>query len=278
MENRVCLNIDTRKGLYVIPFLDLKKLDCFTVGFENEEKLIDTLNKILDLSIDMEDIVSIYITGDRYKDTDNSSLSWIKYSGDNWNLDALRNGLSLYLRQDHRRIRKCDVRFVNTQGMIRFQAGNPISDNDINLAVKAFLTTGKDTYKKQRDMYFLIRDGGFVRGYKVPVVKTRVNKTDLSKMESYNDDFVQYLIELAGRGDEYLERAMEELSKVDLEDISRTLYKTEHGVIDSFRTTDEGDTFEDAYTLVEFTGMSIDELKALQSGSGQMTIDNGFKR
>ena len=137
MENRVILNIETSNGIYAIPFLDLCKLDRWTVAFSNENEMIDSLNRILGLSIDMKDIVSIYISNDRYVNRD--SLSCIKYSSENWNLDSLKDMLSLYLRQDHRRIRRCDVRFVNTSGMVRFNAGMPIDDYDIDLAVKIFL-------------------------------------------------------------------------------------------------------------------------------------------
>jgi len=275
MEKRVMLNIDTKNGHYVIPFLDLKKLDGFTAGFKNEEEMIETLNRILDLSIDMEDIVRIYISSDRYKERDNSSLSCIKYSGDNFNIDSLRDMFSLYLKQDHRRIRRSDVRFVNTDNMLRFQAGKPISDKGIDVAVKVFLSMD---YKKQRDVYFMIRDFGSVRIDKVVRDMEDTKENDLSKSESYNEEFIQYLVELAGRGEEYLDKAMEELSKVDLEDISRSLEKGGLGIFDSLGATfSEFD--EDTYVLVEYTGMSIEELKSIQPDSGMKQLSiRGFSR
>ena len=39
MENKVFLNIDTNRGLVVIPFESLRKLDLFTVGYNNKEEL-----------------------------------------------------------------------------------------------------------------------------------------------------------------------------------------------------------------------------------------------
>lgn len=275
MENRVMLNIDTENGMYVIPFLDLKKLDGFTAGFENEQEMIDALNRILDLDIDMDDIISINISLDKYKERKGSSLSCIKYSGDNWNIDSLRDMFSLFLKQDHRRIRHNDVRFVNTDSMLRFQAGRPISDKAIDVAVKVFL--GVD-YKKQRDTYFMIRDFGTVRVDRVSRDMDNIKKSDLSKTEAYNDEFVQYLIELSNRGEEYLDKAMEELSKFDLEDISKALGKGGLGIFDGF-----GSTFssfdEDTYVLVEYTGMSVEELKAIQPGSGMKQLSiSGFSR
>lgn len=266
MENRVILNIETSNGVYVIPFIDLYKLDRWTVVFSNEEEMINSINRILGLSIDLSDVVSIYISSDRYMDRDNNSLSNIKYSGDNWNFDSLKDMLSLYLKQDHRRIRKCDVRFVNTHEMTMFQAGYDISDRDIDLAVKIYL---KDNYKKQRDMYFMIKNFGSIRTDKVGSYMEEVRRNELSKGESINDDFIQYLIELSGRGVDYLDKAMDELSKSDLEEIERVLTKPERGIFDGFRTVDEEKSLEeDMICLVEFTGMSIEELKEIQPNNG----------
>lgn len=276
MEKRVMLNIKTKNGDYVIPFLDLKKLDGFTAGFGNETEMIDVLNRILDLSIEMEDVISINISSDRYKEREGSSLSCIKYSNDNWNIDSLRDVFSLYLRQNHKRIRNCDVRHVNTDSMLRFQAGMPISDKGIELAVKVFLNMD---YKKQRDTYFMIRDFGNIRIDKSIREIEDTKKNNLSSSESYNDEFIQYLIELAGRGEEYLDKAMEELSRVDLEDISRTLEKGGLGIFDGLGVLSSDIFDEDAYVLVEYTGMSIDELKSIQPSMGieQLSI-SGFSR
>ena len=197
MEKRTMLNIKTINGNYVIPFLDLKKLDGFTAGFCNEEEMIGALNRVLDLSIEMEDIININISSDRYKEKNNSSLSCIKYRGD-------------------------------------------------NLVV--------------RDM-------------------DETKKNNLSKNESYNDEFIQYLIELASRGEEYLDKAMEELSKVDLEDISRTLEKGGLGIFDGLGEGRDVGFDEDAYVLVEYTGMSIEELKSIQpSMEMEQLFISGFGR
>lgn len=272
MENRVMLNIDTENGIYVIPFLSLKKLDGFTTGFENEKEMIDTLNRILDLDIELEDIISIYISSDNYK----NNLSCIKYSGDNWNVDSLRDMFSWYLRQDHRRIRNCDVRFVNTDSMLRFQAGKPISDKGIELAVRVFLNMD---YKKQRDTYFMIRDFGTVKVDKVTREMENTKNVDLSKGEAYNDEFIQYLIELAGRGEEYLDKAMEELSLFDLEDISMALSKGGLGIYDGLGRSVFDEFDEDTYVLTLYTGMSIEELKSIQPSGGMKQLSiSGFNR
>lgn len=264
MGDRVFLNIDTNDGYVVIPFKGLKELDYFTIGYRDEGELIDSLNKLLDLSLKMEDIVRIYISSIKYKYNKNSSLSCIKYSGDNYNVDSLRNMLSLYLRQDHRRLSRCDVRHVITEGMINFKAGKPVSDRDIEIAVKVYL---KSDYKKQRDMYFMIKNFG-------SIVIDKLSKEDrdrviLSEMGTKDEDsFVQYLIELASRGEEELEIAMDELSRVDLIDLSRILEGSKKNIFDglasSKRNKLEDEDSEDRYALEALTEMSIEQLKELQ--------------
>ena len=105
MDNKVFLNIETKRGLIVIPFDKLKYVDLFTMGYNNEIELIESIDKILDLSLDISEVTDIYISGRRFKYTKNDSLSCIKYSTDNYNLDSLKEMLSLYLKQNHKRIR-----------------------------------------------------------------------------------------------------------------------------------------------------------------------------
>ena len=115
----------------------------------------------------------------------------------------------------------------------------------------------------------MIRDFGGIRIDKVGSYIEEIKKNELSKGEGINDDFVQYLVELAGKGEEYLDMAMEELSKGDLEDIGRMLSKPERGVYDGLRTVSKEESLEeDKICLVEFTGMSIEELRDIQPNNG----------
>ena len=261
MENKVFLNIDTNRGLVVIPFESLRKLDLFTVGYNNKEELVDSLSRMLDLSLNVDDVLNIYISGNRYKHTRNDSLNYIKYSDDNYNIDSLSDMLSLYLKQDHRRIRYCDVRFVNIDSMLRFNAGYPINDREIDLAVKIFLN--KD-YKKQRDMYFMIKSFGNVRSDKLS--KGERERLVLSEMNAQEDSFVQYLVELASRDKDKLVMALDELSKVDLEDISRLMDGKNYAPFDGLVNDKEDDLEEDIYALEMLTDLSIEEIKDLQLG------------
>ena len=265
MENKVFLNIDTKRGMVVIPFDSLKKLDLFTIGYDNELQLINSLSKILELDLKIEDVLNIYISGKRFEHTRNSSLNCIKYSSDNYNIDSLGDMLSLYLKQDHRRIRYCDVRFVKIDSMIRFNAGYQISDKDIDFAVKVFLNNKeKDNYKKQRDMYFLVKKFGNVKSDKLS--RGERDRLSLSEMNAQGDSFVQYLVELAGRDNDKLVKALDELSKVDLEDISRLMDGKNYAPFDGLVNNDETEIEEDRYALEMLTNLRIDEIKDLQLG------------
>ena len=159
--------------------------------------------------------------------------------------------------------------------MLRFQAGLPISDKGIELAVKVFLNMN---YKKQRDTYFMIRNFGNIKVDKVVKEVDNSKSTDLSKTEAYNDEFIQYLIEVASRGEEYLNRAIGELSMYDLEDISRSLGNRGVDIFDGLERP-LGEFDEEAYVLVEYTGMSIEELKSIQPNGGmKQLVINGFNR
>lgn len=258
MGDKVFLKIETRKGDVLIPFLGLKEVDYFTVGYENEAELINSLCEMLNLAISLEDVIKVSITSDKYKGTGNSSLNYLKFKVDNYNVDSLKEMLSLYLRQDHRRIKYCDVRHVNTDEMVKFKGGFPISDRGIDLAVKAFMN---GNYKKQRDMYFLIKGFGGIRIDKLSNEEIVDYRKNLAIAEAMEDDFYQYLVELASKGEEEFEKAMDELSKNDLEDISRMLGTNDVVLFDGVKTQD-GMT-EDMYALEALTGMRISSLKKM---------------
>ena len=272
MENKVFLNIDTTRGLVVIPFDKLRDVDLFTEGYDNETELIESLNNILDLSLDISEVINIYISGRRFELTRNSSLSHIKYSSDNYNLDSLKSMLSLYLKQDHRRIRYCDVRFVQTRAMIDFNAGNPISDNDIDAAVSIYLESG---YKKERDMYFMIKDFATIKTDKL--TKEERTKENISKMHAEEDSVVQYFIELASRDNNMLEKALDELSKLDLEEISKALDTKQYAPVDGLATPIiKDDEYEHRHALEVLTGLDIHEIKELQIGFQE--YQHGYSR
>ena len=266
MGNSVFLNIETNYGIIKIPFIGLKELDYFTVGYENSEKLINSLIKILDLPILFSDVLNMYITGRDYTNNGNSSINYIKYRGDNYDMQSVQDMLSLYLRQDHRRIRFCDVRHVKTEGIIRFNGGMAISDREINMAVNSFLKDryGIYIYKKVRDMYFLVKNFGGVKINKLYADYISTYDVNLSKVESKEDDFYQYLIEYSSKGENEFEKAIDELSIMELEDIKNAI---ENGnLFDGIKKEDDYELTEDICALESLTGLSIETLKKMISG------------
>ena len=255
MGNKVYLNIKTDRGVIVIPFVGLEELDFFTVGYSSRGELITSLCKILNLSISMDEVSDVYITGDMYKKSDKGSLSQIKYSGNNFDKDTLMKMFALYLKQDRRRVKRNGIRNVITEGMVKFKGGRFVSDKEIDKAVEVYF---KD-YKNQRDTYFLIKDFAKVEKEQLSLVSRTANRKELYQLESREDNFFQYLIELASRDREKFEIAMDELSKADLEDIGRALGKNYIGVVDGVSNEELG-TPEDIYLLEHCTNMSIYEL------------------
>lgn len=275
MGNSVFLNIETNYGVIRIPFIGLKELDYFTMGYNDSEELINSLIKILDLSILFSDVLNIYIDGKDYTNNGNSSINYIKYRGDNYDMESVQNMLSLYLRQDHRRIRFCDVRYVKTEGMIRFNGGMSITDREINMSVNSFLKDryGNYIYKKVRDMYFLVKNFGGVKINKLYADYISTYDVNLSKVEAKEDDFYQYLIEYSSHGENEFEKAIDELSIMELENIKNTI--EDGNLFDGIKKEEDYELVEDINALESLTGLSIESLKKIvSSGLGFPEIAN----
>ena len=279
MGNSVFLNIETNYGVIRIPFIGLKELDYFTMGYNDSEELINSLIKILDLSILFSDVLNIYIDGKDYTNNGNSSINYIKYRGDNYDMQSVQDMLSLYLRQDHRRIRFCDVRYVKTEGMIRFNGGMSITDREINMSVNSFLKDryGNYIYKKVRDMYFLVKNFGGVKINKLYADYISTYDVNLSKVEANEDDFYQYLIEYSSHGENEFEKAIDELSIMELENIKNTI--EDGNLFDGIKKEEDYELVEDINALGSLTGLSIESLKKIvSSGLGFPEIANSNRR
>lgn len=279
MGNSVFLNIETNYGVIRIPFMGLKELDYFTMGYNDSEELINSLIKILDLSILFSDVLNIYIDGKDYTNNGNSSINYIKYRGDNYDMESVQNILSLYLRQDHRRIRFCDVRYVKTEGMIRFNGGMSITDREINMSINSFLKDryGNYIYKKVRDMYFLVKNFGGVKINKLYADYISTYDVNLSKVEAKKDDFYQYLIEYSSHGENEFEKAIDELSIMELENIKNTI--EDGNLFDGIKKEEDYELVEDINALESLTGLSIESLKKIVSGDIETPeIENSNRR
>jgi len=284
MGERVYLNVDTNEGLMFIPFIGLKELDLFTVGFQNGLELINSLNRMLDISINIDSVKRIYISGDMYKKSDKGSLSEIKYSSDNFDKELLAKMYALYLKQDRRRVMKSDIRNIITKGMVMFKGGKSLSDRDIEKAVEIYFD--KD-YKNQRDAYFLIKDFAktmMIDGKNISLdrrvsdknVSFKENKEKrmnvLDMLEARKDGYFKYLLELFSSDRIQYDKVMDELSGYSLEELSNVLDMRGKRLFDglTINTKNNDNNLdrdsiddEDLYMLEYCTEMSLDMLQDL---------------
>ena len=132
------------------------------------------------------------------------------------------------------------------------------SDNQILLIAKVYLN---NNYRRIRDTYFKLSEEMNVKPILEPLSIKENSKTireDLRKMESENNAYIQYLIELYSRGE--TEIALEALSKIDNEDLEKALGRTHHGIVDGL--SDETlISQEEISSLEEVTGTSIETLR-----------------
>ena len=276
MSKKINLYLETSKGMITIPFLGIKEADLFTIEYTNRLEFLDSLINILDLRIDRDDVGNIYFS---YKDIENIYFDYetclpVKYSRDNYNVDSLVDNFALYLRQDQRRLDMPGVRNVGKKIVYNFKPGY-VSNNDIGLIANAYL---RNDYRKMRDTYFMLielntlyeHDVFSIKIDNVPYRKNNVSRKELFQLESNSDDYVQYLIELSSRGEDEYDWAREELSKIDNDDIKRSLGKSSSLILDGF-----GDmsliSSEEVQNLEKVTGMNIEILRELC----KMQISNG---
>lgn len=267
------LYMETSVGIISVPFVSIKEVDLFTVEYgsrfdnvSNERKLLDVLIRILQLPISVDDIGRVYLS---YKDIDDIGFNYetclpIKYSRDNYNVDSVIENFSLYFKRNQSRLNYPGISNVANNLISRFIPGE-VSNNDIDLVVRAYL---KDDYRRIRDVYFYLSelDSPYEKyNIRIDRYARRDNSYDrqFSDIESNNDDFIQYLIELSSRGDMEYNIAMEELSKCNLEDVRRSIGGSSVGVIDGLSDSRLNDKNRDIANLEECTGISIDKLRKL---------------
>ena len=111
----------------------------------------------------------------------------------------------------------------------------------------------------------MIKDYIKVRKNMVVRENTKMIERDLSSFSS-DDEYVQYLIEFASRGEEEKVKAIEELSKYDIDELDLVLNKSRFGLFDGIGYN-RNFTLEDISDLERYTGLSIDELTAYVDSS-----------
>lgn len=284
MEEYASLCMVTVNGLIKIPFLGLQELDAFTARYNNKIELVNGFNELLKLSILPEQVDRVYVyyeyqvgkNDEKFKD----SYIPVKYRGDNFNVDSLKQTFTQYLINNHDKIKECGVRKINTSAMREFMLGyDNLSDFDIKTAVDWYF--GDNKYAKIRNAYFMVKGKTKLSKDKILIEQPKTIERSLSRFSS-NDENFQHLLEYASRGEEESYRVMEELSKFDLEELQIMLKNQHFGLFDGMiKNTDvsldevngltqsKSDNFlYDLYDLEKYTGYDIDELIEYVSRKG----------
>ena len=221
-----------------IPFGKLKDIDKYTIKYGDRLSLLNKLNSILELGIDINYVKAMYLVKEknRYCEFDYDNCLPIRYNGDNYNIDSLRDNFISYLQKDHNRIREFDVIHVELPFMIDFKNGKrDISDNEIKLAVNAYF---KNNYNGIRKIYFDIKNECKIKNDSFRLSNKVIERDGLSKLENDKDDYLQYLIELSSRSEEDRLRAISELSLMDMEELVVKLSNKTYGVLDGLSDVD----------------------------------------
>lgn len=231
MSKRINLYIETNQGRLMIPFRGIREIDSFTVDFKSRLEFLDVFFRILNIPISLNDVNMMYLS---YKNSDELHFFDydvclpVKYGKDNYNVDSVIENFATYLKQDFRRLNADGIRNVGKNIVHDF---NPryVENYQIDLIAKAYL---KNDYRKIRDTYFMLCDDFDIKIDKIVFKENNSLREKLFQLECSNDDYIQYLIELASRGNDEYELAMEELSKIDIDDVGKSISKSYYGVID----------------------------------------------
>ena len=236
MNKRINLYMETSMGIVCIPFIGLKEVDLFTTcynsrldkdGLNNKSKLLDVLVNILELPIFVNDIGRVYLS---YEDIESVEFNYdtclpIKYSKDNYNVDSLIENFSLFLKRDRCRLNYPGIRNVGINAIGDFRV-DTIDDRSIDIIARKFLN---NNYKRMRDVYFYLNElDSPVERYNIKIDKVLDRdefnyRKEISKLDSSDDNFIEYLIGLASKNKEDSGMVMDEFSKMELEDIRRDM-------------------------------------------------------
>lgn len=264
MDNVVLLKIDVYGDIIEIPFLDLETVDLFTVRYKNQDDLVVALNEMLGLSIKPKDVKVVYIYHEYVsrKNLHKSRNDVVKYSCDNFDMKTLPDAYFSYLNQDHNRIFKSGVYDISSKAMTEFKYHNvPLTEFGLKDAIRKYFVNAP--YRTYRKVYYKIKGFVSVNKNKVERENDELLERNLSKFSS-NDEYVQYLLRYAMESDENYSNVMEELSKIESDDLKKILNNPHFGLFDGVNN-EKKYSLEDLYDLQKYTGMDIDDLMEVVS-------------
>lgn len=263
-KNRVQLCIIMKDGAISIPFLTLRGVDDYTRYYEDNIDIFNEINEILELDIPdryFQDVCILYQHYSlKYGKTTTVYLP-VKLKRDNYDSNDLKKKLREYLKEDYRRIKLFDIRYLKSETMQNYlHTGKGMTDIGIDYAVESYFAT--NSYKKKRDTYFALKDLGQEVAVREDDGKDILDKSFKSMTDFTTDDiYLNGLIEFSKKGEEEYSRAMELMASQDLEELDKKVHHPYYGMVDGLR--DKQSTLEKELILVHSTGLSIEELKNL---------------
>lgn len=258
IENLTLLKIRTCDGNIEIPFISLELLDEFTVRYKDREELINSLLSMLNIHIDRERIIDVYIYYEYVKKGKvRGKTTRIKYSKHNFDKERLIGCVKDFLNNNHDMIQYTGVRKIKSNGMYEFLNGfRDIKKYEIDYAVDEYFKGAP--YGVYRKNYFFLIDNGVT-----PKINRVFHKDGIAisrEMTKFHTDneYIQSILRRV-QNDEDVSEVYEELSRIDLEELRTILTNPHFGVFDG-DNSDKPYTLEDLYDLEQCTGMDIDDL------------------
>ena len=249
-KNTYSIFLETEKGLLSIPCGKLEDIDNYTKRFKDRNEFLNVLIKMLKLPIEISEIGVVCLSTYNKKDYkfDYERCLPILYNEDNYDLDSLVGYFGDYLKQSRSRLGM----FENVHMVINgYDSGN-YTDKDIEFFSRVYLNK---KYRNHREMYSLLRDVYNIRKKKFA---KRENQSYLSKSRIV--DYVDSLFPLSAYNKDKFEISLDELSRIDLEELSLLLCGESHAFSD-----EPYDPFfpnkEDIEGIQKITGTSLEELQ-----------------
>lgn len=269
MSKMIYLKLDTYKGIVTIPFKGLEEVDYFTVMYENMGQLTTSLIKMLKLPLELYDVEDVYLSYDKYNRGRENNCLPIKYSGNNFNFESLKEAFVNYLKNNPKRIFSTSIRYMNTDVVLKYFDTGILDNCALEETVRRYFADGTG-YKRRRDTYFLIKDAVDENKEDNVVIiidpvkltpSSEDNKGDLSIYSTGGDDYLNRLIELCRIHPELRDEVMDEIGQSDNDEIRRYLNNEEYAIVDGVSNYSNSMRIE-RVVLEETTGLSIDNLRA----------------
>lgn len=255
-------------GIVSIPFPNIKSCDEFTVGYQNNIELANTLARILNFNIGDKKIVDVYLEysyQSRMSDRIITKQLPVKYSCDNFDFDDLRLVFAKFYQDDRDRIFEEDgIRNVQSSVMRDYinKRTTTITDTSIQITVNSYL---KNNYKANRDAYFLLKQNGYSVKINEVFVENYQTPNGLGPIDMKSGYF-NYLKKYASQGQEEMAEVMDEIQRYDVEELREEIGISGYDNFDTIRKNSYQQKYSGDDELLELeglTGKSIDELKEL---------------